>query len=81
MVLGDGVVLRYILRRPDHPAVGLIDAGIIERDGLRGLTVRDQNGVLIDELSGGRIRSWNVVGPDGASIDNDILPGDYGRLF
>jgi hypothetical protein len=81
VLLGNGVVLKYILRSRDKPAVGFLDEGTVERDGLRGLTVRDKNGAVIDELSGNQIRSWNVVGPDGTSIDNDIVANDYGRLF
>jgi len=81
MLLGNGVVLKYILRNPEKPVVGFLKAGTVELHGMRSLTVRDQNGVLIDQLSGGRIRSWNIVGPDGASIDSDVVVEDYGRLF
>jgi hypothetical protein len=80
VLLGNGMVLRYILRSPANQAVELIESGSIERDGA-GLTVREQNGVVIEELSGNRIRSWNAVGPDGVSIDNEMVPGDFGRLF
>jgi hypothetical protein len=80
VLLGNGVVLRYILRNPANQAVGSVESGSIKR-GLHGLIVRDQYGGVIEELSGSRIRSWNVVGPDGASIDNEMTPGDFDRLF
>ena len=72
MLLGNGVVLKYIMRGANQP-VQSIDCGAVERDGRGGLRVRDEHGTLIQELSGTRIRSWCIVGADGASIDGDII--------
>ena len=79
MQLGDGVVFKFILRGRTG-AVRVIERGSIERDGVRGVTVRDERGELIREFSGNWIRSWIIVGPDGASIDHDMLPEDLERL-
>lgn len=80
MLLGNGVVFKYILRAPARKAVNSIEAGTVERDGLGGLKVRDEHGAFVLELSGDRVRSWCIVGPDGVAIDGDMIPGDYERL-
>ena len=80
MQLGNGVALKYILRAPANDAVNSIDIGTVERDGRGGLRVRNEHGTLIQELSGTRIRSWCIVGPDYVSIDGDVIPGDYERF-
>jgi hypothetical protein len=79
VLLGNGVILKYILRGTNQP-VQSIDCGIVERDGRGGLKVRGGQGVVIEHLSVRRLRSWHLVGPDGESIDGDMLPGDFERL-
>jgi hypothetical protein len=80
MRIGNGVVFKYVLREPDNGPVHLLEAGTVQRDGLHGLIVRNEDGNVSAELSGARIRSWNTVGPDGSSIDSDIEPRDRERL-
>jgi hypothetical protein len=80
VLLGNGVVFKYILRAPNDRAVRYLDGGVIERDGLQGLRVRDESGAVLQELSGAQIRSWKIVGPNGAAIDSDIVPEDLERL-
>jgi hypothetical protein len=80
MLLGNGVVFKYILRTPANQAVNSIEAGKVERDGTGGLRVRDERGALVEELSGAKIRSWCIVAADGVLIDGDMVPGDYDRL-
>jgi hypothetical protein len=79
MQFGNGVVLRYILRGTNQP-LQPIDCGIVERDGRGGLKVRSGHGIVLEHLSGSRLRSWCIVGPDGVSIDWDMSEGDDGRL-
>jgi hypothetical protein len=79
MQLGNGVILKYILRGANQP-VQSIDRGTVERDGRGGLKVRSRHGVVLDHFSVTHLRSWNVVGQDGESIDGDMLPGDFERL-
>ena len=69
-----------MLRAPNDQAVRYLEEGVVERDALQGLLVRGQNGAILLELSGVHIRSWNIVGPDGESIDGDMLPRDFERL-
>ena len=79
MLLGNGVVLRYILRGTNQP-VQSIDTGIVERDGQGGLKVRSGHGVVLEHLSVSRLRSWCILGPGGGLIDGDMLPEDCDRL-
>jgi hypothetical protein len=79
VLLGNGLILKYILRGTNQ-AVQSIDHGIVERDGCGGLTVRGGQGVVVERLSVSRLRSWNIVDPEGSSIDGDMLPGDFERL-
>jgi len=46
MQLGNGVVLRYILRGSNQPVYS-IDSGIVERDERGGLKVRSRHGVVL----------------------------------
>ena len=80
MQLGNGTIFRYILRSTVQSAVGSIETGTVERDALSGVTVWDDHGAVIQSLSGTLIRSWNILGPDGTSIDSDIVPQDLERL-
>jgi hypothetical protein len=79
VLLGYGVILKYILRGANQP-VQSIDTGIVERDGHGGLKVRSGHGVVLEHLSVSRLRSWCIVGPDGGLIDGDILSEDHDRL-
>ena len=79
MLLGYGVILKYILRGANQP-VQSIDTGIVERDGHGGLKVRSGHGVVLEHLSVSRLRSWCIVGPGGGLIDGDMLSEDYERL-
>jgi hypothetical protein len=80
MVLGNGVFMKYILREPNDGSVRFLGTGRIERDGLHGLSVYDGANTLRHDLTGTTIRSWNVLGPNGRSIDNDIEVQDLERL-
>jgi hypothetical protein len=79
VLLGHGMILKYILRGDNQP-VHSVEFGIVERDGNGGLKVRSGHGVVIEHLSVSRLRSWCIVGPNGGLIDGDMLPGDYERL-
>ena len=79
MLLGHGMILKYVLRG-DNQAVHSIEIGIVERDGHGGLKVRSGHGVVLEQLSVRRLRSWCIIGPGGGLIDGDMLPEDYERL-
>ena len=79
MLLGHGVILKYILRG-DNQAVHSIEFGIVERDGHGGLKVRSRHGVVLEHISVSRLRSWCIVGPAGGLIDGDMLSEDCDRL-
>jgi hypothetical protein len=81
MQLANGVVFKYILRAPNDRAVRSLEEGVVKRDALQGLLVRAENGAILLELSSLHIRSWNIAGPDGESIDGDMLPADQERLY
>ena len=76
VVLSEGVCLVYVLA--ESGVRGHLTSGRIERQSSGKLTVFDVRGDLFEYLSGGRIRSWCVVGPDGKPVDgwNQILPED-----
>jgi hypothetical protein len=57
MLLGNGVILRYILRGSNQP-VHSIDFGTVERDGRGGLKVRSRHGVVLENLLLSQLRSW-----------------------
>ena len=79
MLLGHGVILKFILRGDNQP-VQSIDHGIVERDGHGGLKVRSGQGVVLEHFSASRLRGWCIVGPGGGLIDGDMLSEDYERL-
>jgi hypothetical protein len=81
MVLSGGLYMLYILREGDS-GVLRIDSGRLERDGLAGLNVYDEQNKLIPGLSGTRIRSWAVIGPHGQRVRGwfDILADDASRF-
>jgi hypothetical protein len=80
VVLSEDVFLVYVLA--DSGVRGRLTSGRIERQSSGKLTVFDLRGEQFEYLSGERIRSWCVVGPDGKPVDgwNQILPEDLRDL-
>ena len=80
IVLSDEAVLVYILA--ESGVKGQLASGRIERNPTGKLTVFDAHGERFDYLSGNRLRSWAVVGPQGQPIDGwqEILPEDLARF-
>jgi hypothetical protein len=80
MVLSDEAVLVYVLA--ESGVKGRLTAGRIERDPSGLLTVFDAQGTWFEYLSGKRLRSWYVIGPDGKPLDGwrEILPMDFPEI-
>jgi len=76
MVLSDESVLVYILA--ESGVRGRLTSGRITRNPSGKLIVFDTQGVWFEYLSGDRLRSWCLMGPEGKPIDGwrEILPGD-----
>lgn len=81
VVLSEGVCLVYVLA--ESGVRGHLTSGRIERQSSDKLTVFDVRGDRIEYLSGERIGSWCVVGPDGKPVDGwkQILPQDLPLLL
>jgi hypothetical protein len=81
MVLSDEVALVYILA--ESGVRGKLTSGRIERNPSGKLTVFDANEEWFEYLSGERLRSWCVVGPEGKPVDGwrEILPEDIPRVL
>ena len=81
MVLSEDVFLVYVLA--ESGVRGHLTCGRIERQSSGKLTVFDVRGDRFEYLSGERIRSWCVVGPDGKPVDgwSEILPEDLRQLL
>jgi hypothetical protein len=67
MLLADGVSLVYVLA--ESGCRGQLTSGRIERDPSGRLDVFDARGKWFQYISGERLRSWCVLGPDGKPID------------
>jgi hypothetical protein len=80
VVLSHEAVLVYILA--ESGVKGHLTSGRIERDSSGKLNVFDSRGDRFDYLSGHRLRSWCVLGPEGKTVDGwqDILPEDLATL-
>jgi hypothetical protein len=80
MVLSDDAALVYILA--ESGVRGRLTSGHIERNPAGTLDVFDALRERIDYLSGNRMRSWCLVGPDGKPVDGwrEILPEDLHRF-
>ena len=83
MVLGNGVFLKYVLREPDDGVVHVLGSGRIERDGLAGVNVYDEDNRVIEYLSGTHFRSWCVLGPNERRIDGwcEVELQDYQKIL
>jgi len=70
----------YVLA--DSGVRGRLTSGRIERNPAGELDVFDAQGDRFDYLSGSRMRSWCVLGPEGKPIDRwqHILPEDLNRI-
>jgi hypothetical protein len=81
MVLSDAASLVYILA--GSGVKGHLTSGRIERGPSGTLEVFDALGNSFEYLSGERLRSWCVLGPDGDAIDGwrEILPEDLPKIF
>lgn len=81
LTLSDEAVLVYILA--ESGVRGHRTSGGIQRNASGTLDVFDPDGQRFEYLSGGRLRSWCVVGLDGGPIDGweNILPEDIRRLL
>jgi hypothetical protein len=75
------MVLVYILA--ESGVKGHLNSGRIERNASGKLTVFHVQGDLFEYISGERLRSWCVIGPDGKPIDGwrEILPEDLPRIL
>lgn len=73
-------VLVFILR--DSGCAGRLEHGRIERHPIAGLNVYDAKDALNEYISGARMRSWCVFGPDGTPATGwcHIHPDDAMRL-
>ncbi|MGP0075799.1 MAG: hypothetical protein ACLPWF_28115 [Bryobacteraceae bacterium] len=80
-VLSQEAALVYILA--ESGVRGHLTSGRIERNSDGTLDVFDAWGNRIDYVSGNRLRSWCVIGPDGNPIDGwrEILPEDLPRIL
>ncbi len=80
VVLSDEAALVYILA--ESGVRGTLTSGRIERNPSGTLEVFDARGERFDYLSGDRLRSWCLVGPDGKPVDGwkEILPEDLHRI-
>jgi len=81
MVLSEGMPLVYILA--ESGARGRLTSGRIQRNASGKLAVFDAYGDRFEYLSGERIRSWCVMGPEGKPVDGwgEILPEDLPRFL
>ena len=81
MVLSDEVSLVYVLA--ETGVRGKLTSGSIERNPSGGLDVFDPHGEKFEYLSGERLKSWCVVGPEGKPINGwrEILPEDLPKIF
>jgi len=80
MVLSEEAALVYILA--ESGVKGRLTSGRVERDPSGRLNVFDARGWRFEYLSGDRLRSWCVLGPDGKPIDGwrEIQPQDLSQL-
>jgi hypothetical protein len=82
MPLSNGLALVYVLRRSG--CVGSLRSAVLERDGPHGLQVRHPiTGEIIEYISGGNLRSWCVVSPQGEPVEgwSEVSPEDQVRIF
>ncbi|HTW63724.1 MAG TPA: hypothetical protein VME17_03870 [Bryobacteraceae bacterium] len=81
IVLSDDVMLVYVLA--ESGVRGQLTSGRIERGPAGTLDIFDILGNRFDYLSGGRLRSWCVVGPEGKPVDGwrEIRPEDVPKIF
>ncbi len=79
-MLSDQAVLVYILA--ESGVKGRLTSGRVERNPAGKLTVFDARGEPFDYLSGNRLRSWCVLGPEGKPVDGwrEILPEDLLKI-
>jgi hypothetical protein len=79
--LSPEVVLVYVLA--ESGVSGHLSSGRIERRPCGSLDVFDARGERFDYLSGNRLRSWCVIGPEGEPLDGwrEILPEDLPKIF
>jgi hypothetical protein len=76
VVLSDEAVFVYILA--ESGVKGHLTSGRIERNPAGKLMVFDARGERFEYLTGDRLRSWCVLGPEGKPVDGwqEILPED-----
>ena len=81
IVLSDEAALVYVLA--ESGVRGKLTSGRIERNPSGALDVFDARGDWFEYLSGEKLRSWCVVGPEGKPIDGwgEILPEDLPKIF
>ena len=80
MVLSDEAVFVYILA--ESGVKGHLTSGRIERNPTGKLMVFDAHGERFEYLTGDRLRSWCVLGPEGKPMDGwqAILPQDLLKI-
>jgi hypothetical protein len=81
MVLSDEVCLVYVLA--ETGVRGKLTSGRIERDPSGALVIFDAHGERFEYLSGSKLQSWCVVGPNGEPVDGwrEILAEDLLKIF
>lgn len=80
ITLSDEMTLAYVLEQSG--CAGHLSIGRIERAGPDQLKIYDSAGKLFEYVSGDRLRSWCVLGPDGHPFDgwSQIHPQDAQRF-
>ena len=81
MVLSDEVSLVYVLA--ESGVRGKLTSGRVERSPSGKLDVFDPRGNKFDYLSGGRLKSWCVVGTGGQPIEGwqEVALEDIAKIF
>jgi len=83
LALSPDLVFVYVLR--PSGLVGRLASGRVSRNGADELLVYDSYGRIIDYLSesGGKVRSWCLLGPMGKPVDgwSQVLEHDRARVF
>jgi len=81
MVLSDDMSLVYVLA--ESGVRGHLTSGHIERNSSGALDVFNAWGERFEYLSGERLRSWCVVGPEGKPMNGwrEILLEDLPKIF
>lgn len=80
VALSEEMILVYVLRQSGTR--GRLVSGRVQRSDSGGLDVFDAAGRYFEYLSGDRIRSWCVFGPDGKPVEgwSEIRQEDVSKI-